>query len=91
MMDSWRSVFGVPEAFFGIVQLSTWAPQGNYSGLFMGQQLAQLRVDQLAGLTRPGDAYASNADHGAGTNIHPPYKQYVLCHFFHEAQATQIS
>lgn len=76
MIASWRSVFQVPDAFFGIIQLSTWAPQGNFSGIFMGQQLAQLRVDQLTGLTHPADAYASNADHGAGVNIHPPYKQY---------------
>ncbi len=76
MMASWRAVFQVPNAFFGIIQLSTWAPVGNYSGLFMGQQLAQLRVDQLKGLTRATDAYASNADHGQGTNIHPPWKQY---------------
>ena len=75
MITNWRTIFGVPRAFFGIVQLSTWCPAGNASGIFAGQQLAQLRVDQLAGLTRPGDAYASNADWGAGCNIHPPAKQ----------------
>ena len=77
MMAEWRGLFGVPSAFFGIVQLSTWAPAGNASGVFAGQAVAQLRVDQLTGLTRPGDAYASNADHGAGSNIHPPFKQFV--------------
>ena len=76
MMAEWRGLFGVPSAFFGIVQLSTWAPVGNASGVFAGQALAQLRVDQLTGLTRPGDAYASNADHGDAANIHPPYKQF---------------
>ena len=50
MMALWRTIFNVPNAFFGIVQLSTWAPTGNASGIFAGQQLAQLRVDQLADL-----------------------------------------
>ena len=71
MMEQWRRDFGVPGAFFGIVQLSTWCPKGTAP-----DALAQIRVSQVASLTRPGDAYATNADHGAGCNIHPPFKQY---------------
>ena len=75
LIAEWRALFRAPSAFFGVVQLSTWMPTGNTSGLFAGQALAQLRVDQLTGLTHPRDAYASNADHGDGSNIHPPFKQ----------------
>merc|ERR1719272_2046249 len=39
--------------------------------------LAELRDQQLAtGDQIPNFAYATNADYGAGGNIHPPYKQY---------------
>jgi len=44
MMTNWRTIFNVPTAFFGIVQLSTWCPKGNSSGVFMGQQRAFNRV-----------------------------------------------
>eukprot|EP00746_Dinoflagellata_sp_MGD_P167752 gnl/MRDRNA2_/MRDRNA2_98627_c0_seq1.p1 gnl/MRDRNA2_/MRDRNA2_98627_c0~~gnl/MRDRNA2_/MRDRNA2_98627_c0_seq1.p1 ORF type:complete len:540 (+),score=86.72 gnl/MRDRNA2_/MRDRNA2_98627_c0_seq1:89-1708(+) len=69
MIEHWRNMFQVPRAFFGIVQLSTWfAP---------GLLLAELRDQQLAsGDLIPNFAYATNADYGAGGNIHPPYKQY---------------
>ena len=71
MMQQWRSDFGVPNAFFGIVQLSTWCPSGAAP-----DARAQLRVSQVASLSHPADAYGTNADHGAGCNIHPPFKQF---------------
>jgi len=69
LIQRWRSDFKQPEAFFGVVQLSTWrsAPQ----------LLAVIRDQQLASETTIANfAYATNADHGAADNIHPPYKQY---------------
>jgi len=68
-IQQWRREFHVPKAFYGIVQLSTWLPDPLL--------LAELRDQQLAtGDLIPNFAYATNADHGAGGNIHPPYKQY---------------
>merc|ERR1712166_90588 len=70
MIELWREGFKVPEAFYAIVQLSTW-----YTTPAL---LAQLRDQQLAsGQLVPGFAYATNADYGAGGNIHPPYKQHA--------------
>jgi hypothetical protein len=69
MIVHWRNLFQVPRAFFGIVQLSTWYTNGLL--------LAQLRDQQLAsGDLIPNFAYATNADYGAGGNIHPTCKQY---------------
>lgn len=68
-ITQWRNEFQVPHAFYAIVQLSTWHADPIL--------LAQLRDQQLAtGDLIPNFAYATNADYGAGGNIHPPYKQY---------------
>lgn len=68
-IQQWRKEFNVPQAFYGIVQLSTW-----YTNPML---LAELRDQQLAsGDDLANFAYATNADYGAGGNIHPPYKQY---------------
>jgi sialate O-acetylesterase len=68
-ITQWRSEFQIPNAFYAIVQLSTWHPDPIL--------LAQLRDQQLAtGELIPNFAYATNADYGAGGNIHPPYKQH---------------
>jgi hypothetical protein len=69
MIDQWRKVFRVPDAFYAIVQLSTWFPDPHL--------LAELRDQQLASAKDLKNfAYATNADYGAGGNIHPPYKQH---------------
>merc|ERR1711908_142100 len=68
-IEQWRKEFNVPQAFYGVVQLSTW--------LANPLLLAELRDQQLAtGDLIPSFAYATNADYGAGANIHPPYKQH---------------
>ena len=70
MIEQWRADFQVPEAFYAIVQLSTWTPNP--------QLLAELRDQQLyTGTVLKNFAYGTNADYGAGGNIHPPYKQHV--------------
>lgn len=70
MISQWREDFQVPDAFYAIVQLSTWYPNP--------QLLAQLRDQQLySGTVLKNFAYGTNADYGAGGNIHPPYKQHV--------------
>lgn len=71
MIKQWRSDFQLPDAFYAIVQLSTWLPNPYL--------LAELRDQQLASAAALGKgfAYGTNADYGAGSNIHPPYKQHV--------------
>lgn len=69
MITAWRTAFHLPTAFFGFVQLSTWCPRDP-----MG--LAMMRQKQLAALALPAVAFSTNADHGAGCNIHPPPKQF---------------
>lgn len=66
-----RGAGQVPDAFYAIVQLSTWFPEPHL--------LAELRDQQLASASELGKgfAWATNADYGAGGNIHPPYKQHV--------------
>ena len=69
MIESWRAGFGDPSAFYSIVQLSTW--------LANPDTLADMRQMQIeTGNLIPNFAYATNADYGAGGNIHPPFKQY---------------
>ncbi len=67
MIQSWRTNFGVPSAYFGFIQLSTWCVAGDAIPL--------LRVAQMSAVSTQGAGYAVNADHGAGCNIHPPQKQ----------------
>lgn len=69
MITAWRQAFKNPDAYFGFVQLSTWC--GN------GELIAEMRTfGQMAALSLPKVGYATNADHGAGCDIHPPQKQY---------------
>jgi sialate O-acetylesterase len=70
-ITQWRTELKVPKAFYGIVQLSTWHPNPNLLAELRDQQLA---TEQL--LPNSNFAYATNADYGAGGNIHPPYKQH---------------
>lgn len=67
MITSWRSVFKIPSAYFGFVQLSTWCED---------EGIAEMRDAQLKALELPNVGYGTNADHGAGCDIHPPPKQF---------------
>lgn len=69
MIQQWRHGFQVPDAYFGFVQLSTWCPPDP-------EAVPMLREAQMAALSLPKVGYATNADHGAGCNIHPPAKQF---------------
>lgn len=68
MISAWRMEFNTPSAYFGFIQLSTWCKDP--------QQIPEMREAQMAALQLPKVGYATNADHGAGCNIHPPPKQY---------------
>ena len=51
------------------LQLSTWCGDGAL--------IAEMRsLGQMAAMALPKVGYATNADHGAGCNIHPPPKQW---------------
>ena len=55
MIQSWRANFGLPaDAYFGFVQLSTWAVPGDAIPL--------MRQAQMAAVTLQGAGYALNAD-----------------------------
>ena len=82
MIQQWRSAFQRPDAYFGFVQLSTWC--GN------GELIAEMRtLGQMAALRLPKVGYATNADHGAGCNIHPPPKQYCAKRLANSALALE--
>lgn len=71
MIKAWRKAFqSAPDAYFGFVQLSTWC-------LSDPMAIPEMREAQMAALVRvPGKiGYATNADYGAGCDIHPPTKQ----------------
>jgi len=83
MIESWRKGFQVPDAYFGFVQLSTWCPD-------QPLVVPELRQAQMAALKLTGKiGYATNADHGAGCNIHPPPKQYCGARLGKSALALQ--
>jgi len=78
MIQSWRTNFGLAaDAYFGFIQLSTWCA---------GDAIPIMRDAQLKALG-PGVGYATNADHGAGCNIHPPPKQYCAARLANSALA----
>jgi sialate O-acetylesterase len=81
MIESWRTLFQVPNAFFGYIELSTWCVNGS--------SVAELRDAQYNALPLGGVGYAVNADHGAGCNIHPPPKQYCSKRLANSALALQ--
>jgi sialate O-acetylesterase len=67
MISAWREAFKVPKAYFGFIQLSTWC----------GALIPEMRATQIQAFEKLDNiGYATNADHGAGCNIHPPPKQY---------------
>jgi hypothetical protein len=79
MIAGWRKAFNNPRAYFGYVQLSTWCgpPDG----------ISAMRDAQQKALKLPDVGYATNADHGAGCNIHPPPKQYCATRLGNSALA----
>lgn len=82
MIRQWREAFNAPDAYFGFVQLSTWCGDG--------ELIAEMRtIGQMAALMLPKVGYATNADHGAGCNIHPPPKQYCGTRLANSAMALQ--
>ena len=82
MIQQWRSAFQQPDAYFGFVQLSTWC--GN------GELIAEMRtLGQMPALRLPKVGYATNADHGAGCNIHPQPKQYCATRLANSALALE--
>jgi len=82
MIKQWREAFQAPNAYFGFVQLSTWCGDG--------ELIAEMRtIGQMAALALPKVGYATNADHGAGCNIHPPPKQYCATRLANSALALQ--
>ena len=70
--------------YFGFVQLSTWCPEHPVA-------VAELREAQMAALSPSSRkiGYATNADHGAGCNVHPPDKQYCGARLGDSALALQ--
>ena len=70
MITAWRSAFGLPSAFFGFIQLSTWC------GEVLG--IPEMREAQMEALKLDMVGYATNADHGAGCNIHPRKKSTAV-------------
>merc|ERR1712228_1149648 len=70
-ITQWRNEFDVPKAFYAIVQLSTWHPNPDLLAELRDQQIATEKL-----IPNSNFAYATNADFGAGGNIHPPYKQH---------------
>ena len=71
MITSWRQSFAQPSAFFGFVLLSTWCPGDTVS-------VASMRDVQLHSVSLLSNVgWATNADHGAGCDIHPGAKGFV--------------
>jgi sialate O-acetylesterase len=68
MIKQWRKNFKAENAYFGFVQLSTWCASP--------VAIAEIRDAQMAAVALPNVGYATNADHGAGCNIHPPAKKF---------------
>jgi len=83
MVTAWRSAFKAKDLYFGFVQLSTWC---NW-----GEGVAEMREAQMSALALNNVGYATNADHGAGCNIHPPWKQYVGARLGDSALAIKYS
>ena len=84
MIEAWRKGFQKPDAYFGYIVLSTWCPANAL--LIPGMRNAQMAAQKL-----PKVGYATNADHGAGYNIHPPPKQYCGKRLANSALALQYN
>jgi hypothetical protein len=84
MISAWRQGFQHPDAYFGYIVLSTWCPSDAL--LVPGMRSSQMAAQKL-----PKVGYATNADHGAGCNIHPPPKQYCGKRLANSALALQYN
>ncbi|CAB9500282.1 Sialate O-acetylesterase [Seminavis robusta] len=82
MIEAWRSGFKVPDAYFGFVQLSTWCSK-------VPEAVAEIRRSQMAALQLKNVGYSTNADMGAGCDIHPPKKQFCGYRLGNSALAIQ--
>lgn len=77
MIEQWRRGFQNEGSYFGFVQLSTWClPDGENVALLRQAQMAGMDLVTLKNPNSGPIGYATNADHGFGCNVHPPYKQY---------------
>ena len=72
----WRTAFGAPDAFFGFVQLSTFGCTP-VKGWNLPLAVPQLRDAQMAAAKLHNVGWVTNADLGAGCNVHPPRKATV--------------
>ena len=73
MLRSWRRAIPSLQAFFSFAQLSTWCTgrPANPSSI------PQMRDAQLSLTSEARVAWATNADHGYGCDIHPRAKQAI--------------
>lgn len=83
MISEWRKHFKAPSAYFGFIQLSTWCKDP--------QAIPEMREAQMAALKLSKVGYATNADHGAGCNIHPPPKQFCGARLGNSALSLQYN
>ena len=76
MIRGWRGAFNDSDAFFGFVQLSTFGctPQAGWD---LPRAVPQLRDAQMAAASLHNVGWVTNADWGAGCNVHPPRKEAV--------------
>ena len=84
LIQTWKEQFVCPnkQCYFGFVQLSTWCMQNEAIPWMRQAQMEVLDDEKNIG-------YATNADHGAGCNIHPPSKQYCGARLGRSALALQ--
>ena len=76
MIDGWRAAFAAPDVFFGFVQLSTFGCTP-IRGWTLPLAVPQLRDAQMAAAKLHNVGWVTNADLGAGCNVHPPRKATV--------------
>ena len=76
MITGWRTAFNAPDAFFGFAQLSTFGCLPS-PGWTLPLAVPQLRDAQMAAKGIPNVGFVTNADLGAGCNVHPPRKEGV--------------
>lgn len=77
LVESWRSLFSHPTAYFGFIQLSTWCKYDS--------AIPEMRDAMMAAALLPRVGYATMADHGAGCYIHPASKQYCAARLANSA------
>lgn len=83
MIKAWRLKLMAPDAYFGFVDIATFC--------WLTDAIPQMRVAQMEALTLPKVGYSTNADHGAGCDVHPPPKQYCSERLVTSAMALQYN